>query len=394
MQPISKPAWAFPEGRREGNFIYNNGEKVGVVLTKENLDLIGFTEETEHLVIPDQVEVEGVEYPIVCLDDHLFLGNERLCSVEIDMSNWDLDGYKPVAVFRGCSLLQEVRISSRYSYCIPKEMFHGCESLWHVELAPGLKSVEERAFFGCCNLRYIDLSGAKSIGALAFATCTDLREVNIDGTVAKDAFNSCIKLNSVTIGPNGALGRGAFAGCEKLGLVSIAEGVTEILSIAFADCAALEQIILPSTLRRIENDAFSGCTGLRVIKFNGAELPFSPEGTDAEISFMGRKWWEYDQDLTNKERKFCEANPEIDRLQFEQKFRKTNINAPSLGDSDYFLCYRAAVDAVEGGSPYNPRHEKLYVQWMHDQVPSPQTQEDPRMQKQSQTGLFQQVKFI
>lgn len=56
-----------------------------------------------------------------------------------------------------------------------------------------------------------------------------------------------------------------------------------------------------------------------------------------------------------------------------QKFRAWKSAIPKVSDSGYFLSYRAAVDAVEGGSEYNPEHENLYQQWMLEN-PSPQAQ--------------------
>ncbi len=50
--------------------------------------------------------------------------------------------------------------------------------------------------------------------------------------------------------------------------VIIPEGVKTISSYAFADLAALEEVVLPSTLESIEYGAFYGCTSLRKITFS------------------------------------------------------------------------------------------------------------------------------
>jgi len=55
----------------------------------------------------------------------------------------------------------------------------------------------------------------------------------------------------------------AFFGAESLERVIVAEGVTEIASLAFAN-SSLKEISLPASLVSIEDDVFSGCSGLKV----------------------------------------------------------------------------------------------------------------------------------
>ena len=51
--------------------------------------------------------------------------------------------------------------------------------------------------------------------------------------------------------------------------VKVGEGVTNIGGCAFADCAHLEQVDLPSTITEIGTGAFQNCTALKTINYDG-----------------------------------------------------------------------------------------------------------------------------
>lgn len=62
------------------------------------------------------------------------------------------------------------------------------------------------------------------------------------------------------------IGDEAFAGCTDLVVVEIDEGLEMIDQAAFAQCQKLERVKLPATIRQIASDAFSGCSALREIE--------------------------------------------------------------------------------------------------------------------------------
>lgn len=58
-------------------------------------------------------------------------------------------------------------------------------------------------------------------------------------------------------------------GDDTITKVVIPEGVKTIAAYAFAQLTALEEVVLPSTLQKIQNSAFEGCTSLKKITFSG-----------------------------------------------------------------------------------------------------------------------------
>ena len=74
------------------------------------------------------------------------------------------------------------------------------------------------------------------------------------GEIKTDTFYGCVNLKSVTFASDSIL--------------------TKIGDWAFAGCSSLENLILPSTLRTIFNDAFNGCSSLTVLKINTDKTAF------------------------------------------------------------------------------------------------------------------------
>ncbi|MDD6644983.1 MAG: leucine-rich repeat protein [Oscillospiraceae bacterium] len=91
--------------------------------------------------------------------------------------------------------------------------------------------------------------------------------------IASCAFFDCANLTEVSI-PESVLGIGdfAFASCASLTELTIVEGVTSIGNNAFAGCICLPEVTLPDSLTEIGDEVFSGCTELCEVTFgNGLE---------------------------------------------------------------------------------------------------------------------------
>ena len=61
------------------------------------------------------------------------------------------------------------------------------------------------------------------------------------------------------------IGEEAFSGCEKLKNVSIGSGVTTIGALAFLGCPSLESIVIPDNVTTIEENAFESCVNLKSV---------------------------------------------------------------------------------------------------------------------------------
>ena len=89
-------------------------------------------------------------------------------------------------------------------------------------------------------------------------------------TVGMAAFRDFTNLTTVTFGTDSALtaiGAGAFFNCAALEEIAIPSNVTEIGSWAFGGCVKLDTVTLPTGLISVGESAFQGCASLTAVHF-------------------------------------------------------------------------------------------------------------------------------
>ena len=144
------------------------------------------------------------------------------------------------------------------------------DSITAVEIAEGVTSVGDEAFFLCGKLASVTIPfGVKRIGKWAFSYCGALTGVTIPDGVAvidENAFSYCGGLKSVTI-PSSveSIGYAAFHSCGKLASVTIQPGVKTIGPSAFYKCVALKEVSIPSSVTDIGEQAFAECGALESV---------------------------------------------------------------------------------------------------------------------------------
>ena len=188
--------------------------------------------------------------------------------------------------FYGCNALTEITIPNGVKV-IPESCFNDCRNLVTVNLPEGLTSIYERAFWFCRNLKNIEIpstvrtiddcafydcssitditipDGITVLGFSSFEGCSSLKNVVIPNSVTKlegDNFRDCTSLETVTLPGNMDTWRLEFFGCSSLKTVIISEGSTSVKDYGFEE--SVTEIILPSTLKEIQSNAFSSCTNL------------------------------------------------------------------------------------------------------------------------------------
>lgn len=205
---------------------------------------------------------------------------------------------------------------------IGKAAFEGCTGLTRVQIDGGEKkqtTIADGAFATCNSLKLLDIENVKSIGKNAFAKLpfSELEINNVD-TIGESAFAGCDKLknpviqNVKTIGASAFAGSGAqtddnkvlldsiqnvgsraFEGCQftsadirdlekvttytdpktkieyspfaggVLRKVTFADGVTKSLQGMFMGTTSLEEVILPESLKTIDQNTFKDCSSLK-----------------------------------------------------------------------------------------------------------------------------------
>lgn len=173
-------------------------------------------------------------------------------------------------------------------------------SLEQVSLPDGLTNLGNSVFMGCINLKSANIpEGVTAIEFMTFYNCAALQSITIADSVtsiADDAFVGCKALTTVYCRTGNsyaavwARNKGytviasdhldasgfilpawlyeieeeAFAGLPMSG-VTCCSGLSSIGSRAFADCANLRVIVIPSSVCEIAGNAFAGCPGGLVI---------------------------------------------------------------------------------------------------------------------------------
>ena len=139
--------------------------------------------------------------------------------------------------------------------------------LRRIVLSSALKAIEGSVFRGCSFLRHVRVpEGVGEIGERAFKDC-GIELIELPSSVARierEAF-ACTNLRSfVAPASLRVLAHGAFRGCKRLRRAELNEGLETLGTQGETGCgvfadSGLEELRLPSTLRRIESGALQYC---------------------------------------------------------------------------------------------------------------------------------------
>lgn len=177
--------------------------------------------------------------------------------------------------------------TSYYSYknCLiskkDKSIVLGCKN--SVIPHSGVKRINDYAF-ARCGISSVQISKEiESIGRMAFYRCNNLKDISISSSlrvIDVDAFNLCKNLTKVLIEDVDQWAQVFFATiksnpliyakslqCNQLSnkVLKLSEGVSDISSGAFKDCAGIEEIVIPSSIKSIGGCAFYNCNDIKAV---------------------------------------------------------------------------------------------------------------------------------
>ncbi len=157
-----------------------------------------------------------------------------------------------------------------------------CNYITTVVVEEGVTTLGNNAFYFEAKLTSVSLpSTLSSIGERSFQGCGSLENITIPNAVSEikaNAFDECLALENVGL-PSGltSLGNFAFSQNESLEAITLPEGLTTMGTRVFANCTSLETITLPSTLGTMGEACFSECTALKEIKVADGNAAFEDE---------------------------------------------------------------------------------------------------------------------
>ena len=260
----------------------------------------------------------GIHIPssVTSIGDAAFNGCTGLTSVVIPNSAKNLGS----SLFYGCTGLTSVTLPNTITF-IPKSLFYGCNALSSITIPGTVETIFGSAFYNCTSLTSVNIPNkVKTIGINAFAGCTGLTDITIPNSVryiGNDAFIKTAWLNNqpdgiVYIGnvaytykgtPSGiltikdgttAIANKAFSGCSGITVLRLPASLLYIGEEAFYNCTSLTYLNLPGNVKAIGHVAFSGCTNLTEISFPNSLISVGGGGSsyNSGISvFSGTQWY-------------------------------------------------------------------------------------------------------
>ena len=246
---------------------------------------------TGDLVIPAEVENDGVKYTVTSIGNFSFPNCDSLTSVTIPNSVTTIGE----SAFLYCEGLKSVTIPNSVT-SIGDAAFSGCKRLASVTIGNSVTSIGERAFEYCSGLKSVTIpNSVTSIGESAFCNIKNIiysgsaegspwEALNINATPDEEGFiysdagktriTAYVGDKKEVVIPNSVteIGHLAFDGCRDLTSVIIPNSVTEIGVYAFYECSNLTSVTIGNSVILIRDLAFAFCYSLKSVTIPNSVL--------------------------------------------------------------------------------------------------------------------------
>ena len=290
---------------------YENKEKVKTVRIDEGVTSLGnyaFFECTNltTVSISDTIENIGkycfrgcsfseISLPesVITIGERAFLYCKKLTGIIIPHKVTKIEK----GTFDFCSSLVEVVLPDEISI-IDESAFCNCKKLSKINIPQNLQYIGDYAFAFCTNLPGIIIpEGVKSIGIRAFNSCDNMSQIAVDINNPYYTSEQGILYNkdktTLIVSPAGNtepdiiipssvtyISDDAFTGCKKMSHIIIPEGVTYIGDYAFMYCYGLTSISIPSSVTSIGTSAFYYCFRLSSMTITGGDISIGKAAFD------------------------------------------------------------------------------------------------------------------
>lgn len=140
------------------------------------LKTVPWNESFSALIIPDDIEYDGVAYPVTSVGERAGETCARfITSVTLGANVTRLDDL----AFRACENITEVVFNDKLKE-IGASAFYGCRLVGEFNLPEGLESIGYYAFYNCQNIKQANIpSTVKSIGGNPWGSCSLLTKFNL-----------------------------------------------------------------------------------------------------------------------------------------------------------------------------------------------------------------------
>lgn len=139
--------------------------------------------------------------------------------------------------------------------------FKGCVGIEKIVVSEGIEVLGNGVFINCKELKEVVLPRTlKRIGTTDPTGCPKIlgTMTKLEGTFEYTALEEVVIPDSVKY-----IGEYAFSGCNRLRRVVLPDGLKEIKQYAFCWCKSLQEVVFPQDLRVVGMEAFEGCESLK-----------------------------------------------------------------------------------------------------------------------------------
>lgn len=193
------------------------------------------------------------------------------------------------ATFGFCYKLSNVKLSDGLME-IGEMAFMNCENLGSITIPPSVKNIDDHAFADCSGLTNITISeGVTTVGSYIISGCNQLKSVSIPSSLTSidnSAFTECENLEVIKVSAENSIfysegnciiekkSKRLILGCNNS---VIPDGVIIIGRHSFQFCNKLKTVIIPPSVKTIENEAFVSCSGIERIEVFGVNTTYYAE---------------------------------------------------------------------------------------------------------------------
>ena len=237
---VSSTCWKIEQVKESSDYTYR-------VLSDNTVEILKYSGAESNVTVPDKIDNKVVK----CVGYGAFAENENIVGVTIPAQVTDLQ----YGVFASCANLETVTFKAGSKLQkIAARAFENCSKLQSISLPDSVQTIEEKGFAYCKNLGTVDLgNGLKEIDNYTFyhSGVTRIRIPDSTTEVGKCAFAGC-SLDNVILG-SGLKGieESVFSGCGNLKQIEIPDNITYISDRAFS-YAGLTSVEIPDSVTVIK----------------------------------------------------------------------------------------------------------------------------------------------
>lgn len=187
-----------------------------------------------------------------------------------------------VDAFLGCTNIEEISLPSSLRH-IGRRAFVGLRYIKNINIPEGVETIGDTAFSNCVNLENISFpSTLKDLGSNLFQSDKLITSVYKGIEYLGNSNNQHLlayKVNAKNAAPEEAelhpdtkiIGGSLFESEKSLTKVTLNEGLEVICASAFRSCP-FESIVIPSSVKRIDQYAFASCANMTTCTISGNSL--------------------------------------------------------------------------------------------------------------------------